>query len=215
MYKMYIITHNSRHRFVLSLLKLKKEEELKNSKRRRKEIWGNVALFRFMFVNFCLNFFLPDFCVMYCASCAFVFLFVPLFVSVFVDWRRQRGKEEQKKRTQKSAVRKQNECNRCLSLFVFFYHVVALLLRVGGTWHGRRYKCSRQEGFHSAKSPSDTVSAGMYTAWPGWLGGASWPGGGGASGWVGLMEHPLLRHISPAASRITVEKNRTLINVML
>lgn len=120
MYKMYIITHNSRHRFVLSLLKLKKEEELKNSKRRRKEIWGNVALFRFMFVNFCLNFFLPDFCVMYCASCAFVFLFVPLFVSVFVDWRRQRGKEEQKKRTQSlPSGNRTNATDVCLCLFFF------------------------------------------------------------------------------------------------
>lgn len=48
-----------------------------------------------------------------------------------------------------------------------------------------------------------------------WAGPVGQVGAGPVGGWVGLMEHPLLRHISPAASRITVEKNRTLINVML
>lgn len=186
MYKMSNITHNSRHRFALSLLKLKKEEELKNSKRRRKEMWGVVALFRFMFVNFCLNWFLHDLCVTYCASCAFVFsvcasLCVCLSTGGDAEERRS-GKKNPHKGL--PSGNRTNATDVCFCLFVF-YHVVAPLLRVGGTRHGRRYKCSRQEGFHSAKSPSDTVSAGMYTAWPGCLGGASWPGGGGASGWVG------------------------------
>lgn len=110
-----------------------------------------------------------------------------LSLCLFVDWRRRRGKEEQKPPPHKSlpSGNRTNATDVCFCLFVF-YHVVAPLLRVGGTRHGRRYKCSRQEGF-TVQRVHRTQCRLVCTRRDlgGWAGPVGQVGAGPVGGWVG------------------------------
>lgn len=108
------ITHNSRHRFVLSLLKLKKEEELKKKEE------GNVRsrrTFLFYVCEFLFEFFFFTIVASRIVRRArLFFLFVPLFVSVCrLEETQRKGGAEKKNPTK---VYRQ-ETERMQQMFVF------------------------------------------------------------------------------------------------